>query len=37
MLTKDIFWTHEFNRVDKTNDEAKLFMHLEKILQGSCK
>ena len=31
ILTNDIFWTHEFNRVDKTNTKQKLFMHLEKI------
>ena len=31
ILTNDIFWTHEFNRVDKTNTEEKLFMHLEKV------
>ena len=32
ILTNDIFWTHEFNRVDKTNIEEKLFMLLEKTL-----
>ena len=28
MLTKDIFWTHEFNRVDNTNDKAEYYLCL---------
>ena len=37
ILTKDIFWTHEFNRVDKTNNEAKTIYAFRKNFQGKCK
>ena len=33
----DIFWTHEFNRVDKTNNEAKTIYAFRKNFQGKCK
>ena len=37
ILTNDIFWTHEFNRVDKTNTEAKTIYAFRKNFQGKCK
>ena len=37
ILTNDIFWTHEFNRVDKTNNEAKTIYAFRKNFQGKCK
>ena len=37
LLANDIFWTHEFNRVDKTNNEAKTIYAFRKNFQGKCK
>ena len=37
LLSNDIFWTHEFNRVDKTNNEAKTIYAFRKNFQGKCK
>ena len=37
LLANDIFWTHEFNRVDKKNNEAKTFYAFRKIFKGACK
>ena len=37
ILTNDIFWTHEFNRGDKTNNEAKTIYAFRKNFQGKCK
>ena len=37
VLENDIFWTHEFNRVDKTNNEAKTIYAFRKNFQGKCK
>ena len=37
IITNDIFWTHEFNRVDKTNNEAKTIYAFRKNFQGKCK
>ena len=37
ILTNDIFWTHEFNRVDKTNTEAKTIYAFRKSFKGTCK
>ena len=37
ILTNDIFWTHEFNRVDKTNTEAKNIYAFRKSFKGACK
>ena len=31
IFANDIFWTHEFNRVEKKTRKQILFMHLEKI------
>ena len=36
-LANDIFWTHEFNRVDKTNTEAKTIYAFRKSFKGACK
>ena len=36
-LKNKIFWTHEFNRVDKTNNEAKTIYAFRKNFQGKCK
>ena len=36
-LANDIFWTHEFNRVDKTNTEAKTIYAFRKSFKGTCK
>ena len=37
ILTNDIFWTHEFNRIDKTNAEANTIYAFRKNFQGKCK
>ena len=37
ILANDIFWTHEFNRVDKTNTEAKNIYAFRKSFKGACK
>ena len=37
ILANEIFWTHEFNRVDKTNTEAKTIYAFRKNFQGKCK
>ena len=37
ILENDIFWTHEFNRVDKTNTEAKTIYAFRKSFKGTCK
>jgi hypothetical protein len=37
ILAKDIFWTHEFNRLDKTNIEAKTIYAFRKSFKGACK
>ena len=37
ILANNIFWTHEFNRVDKTNNEAKTIYAFRKNFQGKCK
>ena len=37
ILANDIFWTHEFNRVDKTNTEAKTIYAFRKSFKGACK
>ena len=37
VLENDIFWTHEFNRVDKTNTEAKTIYAFRKSFKGACK
>jgi len=37
LLANDIFWTHEFNRGDKTNNEAKTIYAFRKNFQGKCK
>ena len=37
ILVNDIFWTHEFNRVDKTNTEAKNIYAFRKSFKGACK
>jgi len=37
ILANDIFWTHEFNRVDKTNTEAKTIYAFRKSFKGTCK
>jgi len=37
ILTNDIFWTHEFNRVDKTNVDEKTIYAFRKNFQGKCK
>ena len=36
ILENDIFWTHEFNRVDKTNTEAKIIYAFRKSFKGTC-
>ena len=35
-FTNDIFWTHEFNRVDKTNLEANTIYAFRKNFKGKC-
>ena len=37
VLENDIFWTHEFYRVDKTNTEAKTIYGFRKSFKGACK
>ena len=37
LLANDIFWTHEFNRVDKTNLDEKAIYAFRKNFQGKCK
>jgi hypothetical protein len=37
ILANDIFWTHEFNRVDITNNEVKTIYAFRKSLKGACK
>ena len=37
ILANDIFWTHEFNRVDKTNTEVKTIYAFRKSFKGACK
>ena len=37
LLANDIFWTHEFNRVDKTNNEARKIYAFRKNFTGTCK
>ena len=37
ILANDIFWTHEFNRVDKTNTGAKSIYAFRKSFKGACK
>ena len=37
ILENDIFWKHEFNRIDKTNTEAKTIYAFRKSFKGACK
>ena len=37
ILANDIYWTHEFNRVDKTNTEARTIYAFRKSFKGACK
>ena len=37
ILANDIYWTHEFNRVDKTNLDEKTIYAFRKNFQGKCK
>ena len=37
ILANDIYWTHEFNRVDKTNTEANTIYAFRKSFKGNCK
>jgi hypothetical protein len=37
ILANDIYWTHEFNRVDKTNTEANTIYAFRKSFKGACK
>ena len=37
ILANDIFWTHEFNMIDKTNTEAKTIYAFRKSFKGACK
>ena len=37
LLANDIFWTHEFNRVDKTSAETNTIYAFRKNFQGKCK
>ena len=37
ILANDIFWTHEFNRLDKTNKEVKTIYAFRKSFKGACK
>ena len=36
ILENDIFWTHEFNRVDKKNTKAKTIYAFRKSFKGAC-
>ncbi len=37
ILANDIFWTHEFNRIDKTDTETKIIYAFRKSFKGACK
>ena len=37
ILTNNIFWTHEFNRVDKTNSQLNTVYAFRKSFKGTCK
>jgi hypothetical protein len=37
ILANDIYWMHEFNRVDKTNEDEKTIYAFRKNFQGKCK
>ena len=37
LLANDIFWTHEFNRVDKTNSQLNTIYAFRKSFKGACK
>jgi len=37
ILTNNIFWTHEFNRVDVTDSEANVIYAFRKNFKGTCK
>ena len=37
ILANDIFWTHEFNRVDKTNSQLNTIYAFRKSFKGACK
>ena len=37
ILENDIFWTHEFNRIDKTNTEVNTIYAFRKSFKGACK
>ena len=37
ILTNNIFWTHEFNRVDKTNSQLNTIYAFRKSFKGACK
>lgn len=36
ILANDIYWTHEFNRVDKTNTEENTIYAFRKSFKGTC-
>ena len=37
LLANDIFWTNEFNRVDKTNSQLNTIYAFRKSFKGACK
>ena len=37
ILANEIFWTHEFNRVDKSNTGANTIFAFRKSFKGACK
>ena len=37
LLANDIFWTHEFNRVDKKNSQLNTIYAFRKSFKGACK
>ena len=37
ILANNIYWTHEFNRVDKTNTEVRTIYAFRKSFKGACK
>lgn len=37
ILANNIFWTHEFNRVDKTNSQLNTIYAFRKSFKGACK
>ena len=37
LLANDIFWTHEFNRVDKTSSQLNTIYAFRKSFKGACK